>query len=158
MKYLIPFLALVAVLTLVAPPAQAASASATFQTEEGYALTVTRKGRQIAKMALATGTPSEDIKCNLFFYFPPLALGQHFLTASVRSRNASQYGDVVPFLLTAEMPNTWVMMPNTCAIGINAGPDTVSVTLANMGKMGGRAFTLTPEVAQQAGDFIKKTY
>jgi hypothetical protein len=151
---------LVCLVLLFSVEAWAGKASQVFQTEEGYSLEVERSGRSIVKFHLTTGVSSEDINCMAFYpavgtYLQPIILGTHFLTAAKRSQSDAQIGDVIPFGISEFLTGNWYIMPNACAIGITANSGNVTVIVANMGKMGGRPFTLSSVISENVGNFIK---
>lgn len=146
-------------LLAVVNTAQAGKASQTFPTTEGFTLTVERKGRTYTHMYLSTSDKAEDISCrnhvwDSTHFLRPIELALYLKTAGKRANTDNEQGPVVTFGISSELTQYWIMIPNMCAIGITSQQGAVAVILANMGKMNGRAFTLTPETAESLGSFI----
>lgn len=147
----------------ISTPALAGSYEKSFKTEEGYSLVVERKGRSLTSFSLSTGLKSEDITCTAFSdngpgYLRPAQLSMKFSTAANRSKNTSQYGDVMAFDISDGLIQQWIMMPRMCAIGISAQENLVYVTVGNQFKMNGRSFSLSPETAEKLSNMILQNY
>lgn len=139
--------------------ALAETTEAAFPTLEGASLEVKRSGRADYKVTLG-GEGGDGIKCTMFYGVTVRSiLTSYVRTAAERAKANEQVGPVLSFgdgMAGVLKTGNAAMLPGLCALGIDALPGSVVLTMGTVYKSAGRTATLTPDVATQLAAFLSE--